>query len=116
MLELRNISQKITFRPSYPPDKLIGCALNSDNAPPESGVMSRSRRKNPIVGYTTATSEAEDKALWHRALRRAENQRLATAPNSEAHHPREFSNPWSMDKDGKHWLGAQWRSADWARK
>ena len=31
--------------------------------------MSRSRRKTPIFGITTATSEAEDKRLWHKRLR-----------------------------------------------
>lgn len=65
--------------------------------------MSRSRRKTPIFGITTATSEANDKAAWHRAYRRAENQRLAAAPETEPHHYRKFFNPWKMDKDGKHW-------------
>lgn len=65
--------------------------------------MSRSRRKTPIFGYTTSESEAFDKACWHRAFRRTENQRLATNPESEAHHFRQFSNPWDMLKDGKSW-------------
>lgn len=63
--------------------------------------MSRSTRKNPIIGITIADSEAFDKASWHRAFRRAENVRLATDPESETHHFHEFSNPWLMHKDGK---------------
>lgn len=67
--------------------------------------MSRSRRKTPIFGITTALSEAADKAIWHRAFRRAENQRLAGDPGSEPYHFRQFFNPWQMDKDGKYWRG-----------
>ncbi|WP_338924609.1 hypothetical protein V0M98_33880 (plasmid) [Pseudomonas silesiensis] len=63
--------------------------------------MSRSRRKTPIIGITTAKSEAFDKASWHRAFRRAENVRLDADPESETHHIHEFSNPWLMHKDGK---------------
>lgn len=66
-------------------------------------IMSRSRRKNPIFGHACAESEAEDKARWHRAFRRAENQRLSASPETEAHHFREFSSPWWMGKDGKSW-------------
>ncbi|MBD1590316.1 hypothetical protein [Pseudomonas typographi] len=65
--------------------------------------MSRSRRKTPIFSITTAESEAFDKACCHRAFRRAENQRLQSDPESDPHHFREFSDPWSMQKDGKHW-------------
>lgn len=65
--------------------------------------MSRSRRKTPIFGITSATSEAHDKAAWHRAYRRAENQRMTANSKTEPHHFREFYNPWKMDKDGKHW-------------
>lgn len=78
--------------------------------------MSRSRRKTPIHGVTTAASEAYDKARWHRAFRRAENQRLATNPDSEPRHVREFSDPWSMQKDGKYWCGTAGNSARWMRK
>jgi hypothetical protein len=62
-------------------------------------IMSRSRRKTPIFGYTTSVSEAADKAIWHRRHRRADY----IARSHRAH-----SNPWMMDKDGKHWwAGAQ---------
>jgi hypothetical protein len=65
--------------------------------------MSRSLRKTPIFGFTTAVSEAFDKATWHRAFRRAENQRLQSASDDESRHFRELSSPWWMQKDGKHW-------------
>jgi hypothetical protein len=78
--------------------------------------MSRSRRKTPIFGFTTATSEAFDKAKWHRAFRRAENQRLTCDPETEAHHFREFYNPWSMHKDGKHWWSEALRRPGGMRK
>lgn len=65
--------------------------------------MSRSRRKTPIFGITTAKSEAFDKANWHRAFRRSENQRLQAAPDRAPRDIREFYNPWSMHKDGKRW-------------
>lgn len=63
--------------------------------------MTRSKKKTPIHGMTTATSEAEDKALWHRAYRRGERQRIQhdadPVPVDENH----YSSPWKMDKDGK---------------
>ena len=78
--------------------------------------MSRSRRKSPKRGITTARSERCDKQTWHRAFRKAERQRLASRPLSEPHHFRSFSNPWLMDKDGKHYWGIEHRNAKWLRK
>lgn len=78
--------------------------------------MSRSSRKKPIRGVTTATSERVDKQTWHRAFRKAERQRLAVAPHSEPHHFREFYDPWSMDKDGKCYWGQEHLGARWLRK
>lgn len=63
--------------------------------------MSRSKRKSPITGITTASSERFDKSKWHRRFRRAENQRIESSPESEPHHIRQFADPWSMAKDGK---------------
>jgi len=76
--------------------------------------VSRSKRKRPILGITTADSEAQDKAIWHRAYRRAERQRLQSTPFSEPRHFREFSDPWSMDKDGKRYCANV--LARWMRK
>jgi len=38
--------------------------------------VSRSRRKTPIVGYSTARSEADDKRLWHKRWRARERDHL----------------------------------------
>jgi hypothetical protein len=67
--------------------------------------MSHSRKKNIAGGYTTSTSEKDDKRLWHRAFRR-ENRILAKIQilqEDEITFPvvREKSDPWSMAKDGK---------------
>jgi len=77
--------------------------------------MSRSRRKTPILGITTAASEANDKARWHRAYRRAERQRLRASPESLPASHRDYSDPWSMDKDGKRYWGKACGSR-WMRK
>ncbi len=70
--------------------------------------MSRSRRKNPIMGITTAESESAGKAQWHRRHRCEERARLKSeAEGYVARSHREHSNPWSMEKDGKmYWGGA----------
>lgn len=78
--------------------------------------MSRSRRKTPMCGITTAASERFDKQTWHRAFRKAERQRLTVSPLSEPHHFREFSDDWTMNKDGKCYWGEEHRSARWLRK
>lgn len=68
--------------------------------------MSRSRRRTPIMAITTAVSEAWEKAKWHRRHRREERARLRAsgAAYVERSH-REHSDPWSMQKDGKQYLG-----------
>lgn len=68
--------------------------------------MSRSRRKTPIFGITTARSEREDKVLWHGRWRVAERTALAAiSPDMADGHmttlKRSVSNPWSMAKDGR---------------
>lgn len=69
--------------------------------------MSRSRRKTPMFGYTTATSEAEDKRIWHkrwRAQLRGQLSRDATTDDFLPILQRAVSSPWNMDKDGKSWF------------
>lgn len=69
--------------------------------------MSRSRRKTPIVGYSTARSEADDKRLWHKRWRARERDQLAgVGPDSDPLpiHLQEVSSTWDMAKDGKHWF------------
>ena len=64
--------------------------------------MSRSRRKTPIAVITTAESEKSDKRIYNRRFRHAFGQYLLKNPDGEPLPAlREYSNPWSMDKDGK---------------
>jgi hypothetical protein len=68
--------------------------------------MARSRKKHPIHGVTLSESEAQDKAQWHRRHRRVESARLRQSAESyepQSHHAQ--SDPWKMDKDGKHYWG-----------
>jgi hypothetical protein len=57
--------------------------------------MSRSRRKTPKAGITTADSEKQDKRLANRDLRRKVRQGKLDL------RVRDVSNVWSFDKDGK---------------
>lgn len=62
--------------------------------------MSRSRRKTPSRGITTAESEKADKAASHRRLRRAV-RRVVVDLDAVMPVERQLTNPWSMAKDGK---------------
>jgi hypothetical protein len=65
--------------------------------------MSRSKRKTPIFGYTTAETEKRDKRLANRAYRhRLKSQR--PSENEVIPHRRELSNVWCFDKDGKRYV------------
>jgi hypothetical protein len=69
--------------------------------------MSRSLRKKPIFGHTTARSEAEDKRLWHKRWRASERDQLATVGADTDHvtiHRNGVSSTWDMAKDGTAWL------------
>ena len=76
--------------------------------------MSRSFKRTPITGYTTAESEKLDKRLANRRLRRKSGAILrssVTASGDENVHGvsdlpriREVSNVYTFDKDGKQWL------------
>lgn len=61
--------------------------------------MSRSRKKIPIVGITTAESDKPFKVREHRRERAAVRDALATG--GDVPHPKAFGNPWSSEKDGK---------------
>ncbi len=64
--------------------------------------MSRSRKRTPIHGITMARSEKPDKRRYNRRFRHVCKQVLHVDPAREVlPHLREYSNPWSMDKDGK---------------
>ncbi len=70
--------------------------------------MSNSRKKTSIGGITTSCSEKQDKRLYNRRYRHACKQILNTNFECELlPHLREYSNVWSMDKDGKVWFDAK---------
>ena len=56
--------------------------------------MSRSTRKTPIFGHTTAPSDKEFKQATNRAMRRARNQ-------GKDPHDKEYGDTWNSAKDGK---------------
>lgn len=62
--------------------------------------MSRSRKKVPIGGVTTARTEKPDKKTWHRRFRRWMKEQLEPIFSQDR---RRVSNPWDMSKDGKYW-------------
>ena len=69
--------------------------------------MSRSKRKTSIIG-TAGSSEKQDKRDYNRRYRSACKQVLHIDPKEELlPHLREYSNPWSMSKDGKKWFDAK---------
>lgn len=73
--------------------------------------MSRSRKKTPIAGVTTAQSEKADKQRSSRSNRRANKVILQKAKYQfleDLDHlvmelPRETVSIWSFSKDGKHY-------------
>lgn len=83
--------------------------------------MSRSRRRTPICGVTTARSEKSDKRIWHKRARARIRVLLhGTAPDDTPHlDDRQVSNPWSMAKDGRQWYGdsllRDWKPEAWAK-
>ena len=70
--------------------------------------MSRSRRKSPIRGITCAESDHAWKKASARKLRRAVRQSLKATLDGDRFAGKrwELVNPWSSDKDGKHWFGS----------
>jgi len=74
--------------------------------------MSRSHRRTPIFGTTTASSERWYKAAAHRQERHHARQRLRIAANDTDRrlHRRPFGDPWGGPKDGKgYWAAAEAR-------
>ena len=70
--------------------------------------MSRSFKKTPISGNTTATSEKRDKRRANRLLRRVVKILLEKDPEEdEQNFPimDEVADVWSFGKDGKSWRG-----------
>ena len=69
--------------------------------------MSRSRRKTPIFGNTTAKSDAQWKAKAARKLRHRVKQHLETTLDGDGFAGKRWDveNPWCAPKDGKHYWG-----------
>lgn len=64
--------------------------------------MSRSRRKNPGCGWTTAASDKLFKRREHRRERAAVRDTNLTYDEPPV--SRAFGNPWLSEKDGKQWF------------
>jgi 4-aminobutyrate aminotransferase-like enzyme len=65
--------------------------------------MSRSRKKTPQTGITTAESEKDNKRKANRIFRRATKAQLKKG-DSQFVSIKEVSNVWLFDKDGKQFL------------
>lgn len=61
--------------------------------------MSRSFRKSPFCGHTTAESDKWHKIFAHRKERRA--VRSALDSGMDIPHPKQYGNPYASMKDGK---------------
>lgn len=80
--------------------------------------MSRSRRVTPIIGNTTARSEADDKRQWHKRWRSHQRDQLASFdPDIDLLpvHRQAVSSNWDMAKDGKRWF-APYRQREAAKR
>lgn len=69
--------------------------------------MSNSRKRNPIVGMTSAASDKRFKQAEHSRERSA--AKIALAKGDEPTSPRAFGDPAQSEKDGKQYL------PDWER-
>ena len=77
--------------------------------------MSRSKRKTPIMGFTTAKSEKKDKRINNRKLRR--KTKVAMLSEKEILPiMKEVSDPWMMQKDGKQKFDPNLHGGKWMRK
>jgi hypothetical protein len=67
--------------------------------------MTRSYRKTPACGITTARSEKEDKRRWHGCLRSKVKQILHSDFTVEVlPEDKDVSDPWGMAKDGRQYF------------
>ena len=65
--------------------------------------MSRSYRRTPVAGNTTAESDKKFKQRSHRQARVITRQALS-AGNEDKLHPKQTGDPWLSNKDGKQWV------------
>lgn len=71
--------------------------------------MSRSRRKTPIRGITSADSDALWKKESARKLRHRVKQSLETTFDGDRFAGKRWDivDPWTSQKDGKFWFGSR---------
>lgn len=75
--------------------------------------MSRSRKRSPVLAFTTAKSEKADKQEAHRFERRLVRQILRVAPETEVLPlTRELRDVWGYAKDGRYWCRECRRPSD----
>lgn len=75
--------------------------------------MSRSRKKSPFTGFTTARSDQPWKAKAARVFRHAVNWELRADPAGDVLPVKRWAlvNPWDAPKDGKQRItGGGWRA------
>jgi len=65
--------------------------------------MSRSIKKTPKIGFTTAKTEKQNKRKANRKLRRVTKDQVKKG-DSRLANLKEISNVWLFDKDGKQFL------------
>lgn len=63
--------------------------------------MSRSRKKRPFSGITTAPSEKRDKRICNRSMRKENKIRMRLGEEADFIDKREAMNAYSMAKDGR---------------
>ena len=65
--------------------------------------MSRSRKKSPYIGHTSARSDQPWKAKAARVFRHAADLQAGTDPDEQALPVKRWAlvNPWDAPKDGK---------------
>lgn len=68
--------------------------------------MSRSRRKTPIIGITTAETDKPFKTREHRRERRTVHGILSASLDQDDKrlHAKRFGDGWHSDKDGKQYV------------
>ena len=74
--------------------------------------MTRSRKKLPITGTTTAASDKPYKVAEHRRERRTARQIVSGAQDDTDPrlHSENYGDPWRSPKDGKTiWSATKWR-------
>lgn len=77
--------------------------------------MSRSKRKTPLIGLTTAQSDKPFKIDEHRSERRRARVLFQSTLDADDRrlHSKVYGDPWNAPKDGKQWVDPK---SKWMRK